>query len=374
MDQNSINQRREKYLQLSSRLAQLDNVQLRNLSDDRKSMGYGLNHTISLEPFQIFVKRIPVTTTEYDHLFSTKNIYNLPAYFNYGIGSAGINIFRELITHIKTTHWVLEEEIATFPLLYHYRIMPFLGPPTDTDEEWLENFVEYWGSCTNIKNYMLDKANAKYELILFLEYVPHVLSTWLPANLSEFQKPINDLCRTMVFLRKKGVTHLDAHFQNVLTDGEQIYLTDFGLVLDRSFALAPEEEAFYEQNLSYDYAEILLNLGHMIVLLYDSCSEDDKCRINHAYSIQEGLKPYELRAILLNNIEQIQADGTMPLDQSYVASIVKYRDIIALMHTFFADMRMNSRKDTIFPEAKLRSLLEETGFASCYEIPEPKLW
>lgn len=375
MNQNSICQRRENYLQLSSRLARLNNTQLRNLLNDHESsLGYGLNHTIFLEPFQIFVKRIPVTNTEYENLFSTKNLYNLPTYFNYGIGSVGINIFRELITHLKTTHWVLEEDIATFPLLYHYRIMPYSRPPTDVDREWLTNFVEYWGSSESVKNYMLDKANAKHELILFLEYMPHVLSTWLQTNLDNFQKPIDELCRTMASLRNKGGIHLDAHFQNILTDGEQIYLSDFGLVLDRSFDLSKEEEAFYDQNLDYDYAEILLNLAHMVVLLYDSCSKNDQRKIKQTYGIQEGLKPHELRSALLNNIEHIQADGMMLLDRSYVASIVKYRDIISLIHTFFADMRMNSRKDTSFPQAKLRSLLEEAGFASRYEIPEPKSW
>jgi hypothetical protein len=56
------------------------------------------------------------------------------------------------------------------------------------------------------------------------------------------------------------------------------------------------------------------------------------------YGIKEGLQPYQLRSILLDNIEQIHADGVMKLDEFYVASIVKYRSIIALMQDFFSDM------------------------------------
>ena len=80
------------------------------------------------------------------------------------------------------------------------------------------------------------------------------------------------------------------------------------------------------------------------------------------YGIKEGLKPYELRSILLDNIEQIYADGVMKLDKFYVASIVKYRSIIALMQDFFSDMWANNNKDTKLRHAELRLLLKETGF------------
>ncbi|WP_375478170.1 hypothetical protein [uncultured Nostoc sp.] len=82
------------------------------------------------------------------------------------------------------------------------------------------------------------------------------------------------------------------------------------------------------------------------------------------YGIKEGLKPYELRSILLDNIEQIHADGVMKLDKFYVASIVKYRSIIALMQDFFSDMWANNNKDTKLRHAELRLLLKETGFLS----------
>jgi phosphoenolpyruvate carboxylase len=52
---------------------------------------------------------------------------------------------------------------------------------------------------------------------------------------------------------------------------------------------------------------------------------------------KEGLQLYEMRAILLDNIEQIHADGDMKLDEFYVASIVKYRSIIVLMQDFFIE-------------------------------------
>jgi hypothetical protein len=50
------------------------------------------------------------------------------------------------------------------------------------------------------------------------------------------------------------------------------------------------------------------------------------------------------------------------LDDFYVASIVKYRSIIALMQDFFSDMWGNNKKDTKLDHAKLRLLLKQTGF------------
>lgn len=194
------------------------------------------------------------------------------------------------------------------------------------------------------------------------QYVPYVLETWLRENPNKLQQPLNDLCRAIAFLGTKGIIHFDAHFRNILTDGEQIYLTDFGLALDKSFALTEGEEIFFNQNTLYDYGEVLRNLGHLIRGLYDSCSQSDKHRIMEKYGIKEGLRPYEVGAILLDNIKQIHADGNLELDEFYVASVVKYSDVIALMQDFFAQMWENDQKDTQLPHTKLRLLLNETGF------------
>jgi len=368
MAKEHIELRRKRYFKLSSKIAQLDNAQLRSLFDNSESnessTGWGMNHTIFLGESKVFVKRVPVTNIEFDNLFSTRNLYDLPTYCNYGFGSTGFGVFRELVTHIKTTNWVLEGAITTFPLMYHYRIIPFSGRRADVDRSRLKDYVEYWGNSANAGNYLLDRANANYELVLFLEYIPHVLETWLLLNPNKLQKPLDDLRTTITFLRRKGIIHFDAHFRNILTDGEQIYLTDFGLVLDKSFSLTSYEKSFFKQNIFYDYGEILRNLGHLIGSSYDLCSENDKRRIMEKYAIREGLKHHELRSILLDNIEQIHADKVMKLDEFYVASIVKYRSIIALMQDFFSDMWGNNNKDTKLPHVELRLLLKETGFLS----------
>jgi hypothetical protein len=363
MVEDRLESRRQTYFNLSSQIARLNDSQLRSLFDDRElSTGWGINHTIVLGQSQVFVKRIPVTDIEYENLFATKNLYELPTYYNYGVGSAGFGVFRELIAHIKTTTWVLAGAIATFPLMYHYRIVPFAGQRVDINLERHQAYVKYWGNSARIDNYISDRANAKYELVLFLEYIPNVLDTWLPENPDKLQQSLDDLRATIDFLRAQQIVHFDAHLHNILTDGEQIYLTDFGLVLDKSFALTKDEESFFDRHTSYDYGEVLWNLRYLIRDLYEACSERDKRRIMTKYQIEEDLKPPALTDRLLDNIDRIHVDGDLKLDEFYVASIIKYRSIITLMQGFYSDLRDNDRKDTQFPHATLELLLAETGF------------
>jgi hypothetical protein len=362
MSKNSIESRRQNHFKLSSKIAQLNDEQLQALFDNSESSsGWGKNHVMVLGESKVFVKRIPMTNIEYDNLFSTKNLYDLPTYYNYGVGSAGFGVFRELIAHIKTTNWVLAGEIATFPLLYHYRIVPASGPRSAVDMEAHQSHVEYWGNSTNIGNYILARAKADYELVLFLEYIPYVLETWLQENPKKLQQPLSDLLTTIDFLRTKEIIHFDAHFHNILTDGERAYLTDFGLVLDRSFALTKTEESFFMDNVLYDYGEVLWSIGNLVRSVYENCAESNRFRLMEKYGILEGWQPGELRATLLDNIEQIHADKILDLDEFYVASIIKYRSIIMLMQSFFSDIRGNQKKDTKFLHAKLQLLLEGAG-------------
>jgi hypothetical protein len=361
--------RRKRYFQLRSQIAQLDNAQLHSLfNDGESSEGWGTNHTLNLGESQVFVKRIPVTDIEYENMFSTQNIYDLPTYYNYGVGSAGFGVFRELITHIKTTNWVLDGAIGNFPLMYHYRMIPFSGHRVDLDMSRHKKYVEYWGNSASIGNYILDRANANYELVLFLEYIPYVLETWLLENLDKFQKPLDDLQATVDFLRKNEIVHFDAHFHNILTDGEQTYLTDFGLALDRNFTLTTEERSFFERHIFYDYGEILWNMGLLIRSTYNLCVEDEKHKISEKYGLDESLKTHEFSAMLLDKIEEIHEDGVMKLDDSFVKWTIEHRSIIMLMGDFFANLRENNNKDTKFPHIKLQLLLEQNGFFSREEI------
>lgn len=367
MPNNSVGDRIATYFELSAKLAQLDSQKLRALLTKESKLGWGLTQTITVGQAQVFVKRIPVTQLEYDNLFSTKNLYNLPTYFNYGLGSAelgvaGLGVFRELITHIKTTHWVLEGAIAAFPLMYHYRIVPYAGLPTEIDQDCLKQFVEYWGGHENTGTYMLERANARHELILFLEYLPQTLEVWLRHYPHTLSKVLDNLREIIIFLSSKGIVHFDAHFRNILTDGNQLYLTDFGLVLDQSFALSEHERDFFEAHRLYDYGEVFRNIGHVVQWHYDACSQPTKHSIMTMCGISDSTDRYKLTTLLLKNLGQVHAVGMMGFDASWVAVIVKHRSVILLMRNFFFDIWRNAKKDTKFPHEILQQLLTETEF------------
>ncbi len=357
--------RRTRYFTLSSEIAHLDNAQLLSLFETTEAQrGWGRNHTFNIGKSKVFVKLLPLTDLEYENMFSTKNLYELPTYYNYGVGSAGFGIFRELLAHIKTTNWVLEGAIANFPLLYHYRIIPFVGERPAVDMEEHQRYVEYWNSNENIGKYILDRANANYELALFLEHIPYTVQRWLLENLNKTSHVLEDLRNAITFLRKNGIIHFDANFSNVLSDGTQAYLTDFGLVLDKRFMLTQDEALLLKQSTYYDYGNILGNIGILLYDLWNALPDNDKRTLMEKYGIAEETHPVRQMSIVLKNIGEIFDEGILRPDSNYVAIMMKYRVIITLFFDFLMSISENKQKDTRFPYVKLTRLLKETGFLS----------
>lgn len=362
MNQHTL-ARKERYFKLSSAIAQLDTERLHTLLGVTDAApGWASNRIIEVERSKVFVKRIPVTDLEYANLFSTRNLYDLPLYYNYGVGSAGLGSFREIVTHIKTTNWVLTGAIETFPLLYHYRIVPAIDKQANMNMEQHKRYIEYWNNNAAIDRYIVDRTNAKHEALLCLEHFPHTLEAWLLKNPAKFPQMIDEMQTTIAFLRKNGIIHFDTHLHNILTDGERPYLTDFGLTLDKSFVLSEAEKLFFTQNKYYDAGEFLAGIGFHLRSIYDKLSDPQKAGLLQKYAVEADSKPWELFPILLNNVEELHTERRLRLEQSYVDSIVKYRTIIRLMRDFFLRMRQNDKKDTKFPHAKLKQLLKETGF------------
>ena len=91
-----MNPRNTKYHLLNTQLAYLNEGQLLSyLSKTEKTNGWGTTQIISLEDQDVFVKRIPLPEKQQD-IYSSQNHYDLPTYYNYGVGSAGIGPAREL--------------------------------------------------------------------------------------------------------------------------------------------------------------------------------------------------------------------------------------------------------------------------------------
>lgn len=358
-----LDDRRKMYYKIHSLLATMDDRRLEGLLDDTEvSRGWARNHVVKMGGTKVFVKRIPVTSLEYENSLSTTNLYRLPLYYNYGVGSAGFGVFRELIAHIKTTNWVLDGAIDNFPLMYHYRIVPYAGAHADIDLEEHRAYVKCWNGSKTISRYILDRAKAGYEAIVFLEHIPYMAYDRLCKDTDRINPVIRDMKKTIDFLRENGIIHFDVHLGNILTDGKIAYLTDFGLVLDRSFSMNQKEQAFFRRHRDYDYAELLCCIGMLLYPLYHNLSDTRREKIRRQYSIGDDRDFMRLIDVLLTHIEDIQARGLMRPGKALFDHMVRYRKVIRWMHDFLADMSRNNRKNTPFKHTALRRLLKETDF------------
>jgi serine/threonine protein kinase len=361
----SLEARRARYSDISNRLAHIDrNGMSALLGEMGPAQGWGRTHTVKVGASKVFVKRIPVTDLEYENLFSTENLYHLPTFYNYGVGSAGFGVFRELVAHIKTTNWVLDGSIANFPLMYHYRIVPFAGTRKELDPERHERHIRYWNGDANIDRYIRARNAAPYEILIFLEHFPYVLEGWLGKNQHRIAPLIREIRGAIAFLRERGVLHFDSHLQNILVDEEGMpYLTDFGLVLDKGFTLDPAQKAFFGKHLDYDDAEFLVCIASYLFSLYWHLKPAAKSKLMRRYGFSEETGYYEVVPILLDNVETLQAERLLKLDDNYVAEVIRYRNLSRLMHEFFSRLQKSNQKDAPYPRLKIRQMLQEIDAA-----------
>jgi hypothetical protein len=224
----------------------------------------------------VFVKRVPLTDLERRPEFegSTANIFGLPTFTHYGLGSAGGGVWRELAAHTMTTDWVLTGAHDSFPLLYHWRVLPAPPKPAPTPEKQaqLDRMVEFWHGSEAVRQRLEAIAAATADLVLFIEYVPHNLHDGLAERFATGDDiAIREACElaergladAVAFLGANGLLHFDAHGRNVLTDGRRVYLTDFGLATSTRFDLSVEERAFVALNRRHDRGHAITRRGQL---------------------------------------------------------------------------------------------------------------
>jgi hypothetical protein len=222
----------------------------------------------------VFVKLVPVTAVELapQNHHTTANLFQLPAYYHYRIGSCGFGVWRDLEVHRVANDWVLSGQCGRFPLLHHWRILPIAATGYDDKRE-----VQHWGGCPEILQRVSAINNATSSVALFLEYVPITLGEQLRRQLPTAPDPAalvteleGELKALLGFMHTRGVLHLDAHLDNILTDGAQVYLGDFGLAVTRRFELDAAEQRFFEEHQSFDVCTVINGLVHALVTHYDS--------------------------------------------------------------------------------------------------------
>ncbi len=323
--------------------------------------GWGISQATEIAGFAVFVKRIPLTEVEHRGM-STRNIFRLPDYYHYGVGSAGFGVCRELATHRRTTEWVLNGEIESFPLLYHARVMP-RAEECDDPRFKLDEYVARWNGSKSVANYISARARARHDVWLILEHFPHTLGSWLPDNQGATARVVDQLRRVAVFLRSKGIVHFDAHLWNVVGDGEDLFLTDFGLALDSNFDLAGRERAFLGRHWQYDEGEAIASVGLLLLDMVRALAPEERARVEGKCGIAPGAGTHALATSLLAHVEELHAAGDLPLEPAFVDTVTRYRQVILFMSSFLSQLQRNRRKDTRFDDDALRRLLAAAALA-----------
>jgi hypothetical protein len=342
---NKLATRHKIYNSISSALACMSDGQLEQAISDGKALHKdigGESLQIEIDNISIFVKKIPVTDLELqsDNYMSTSNIFNLPMCYQYGIGSAGLGVWRELAAHIMTSNWVLSRKIPNFPIMYHWRVLKDIDNNLMSYEEQIafDKDSSYWENNQEINLRLKAKALSSHYIYLFLEFIPSNLYDWLNQQLScdedvairAIKLIEGQMKETNDFMSSKKFLHMDAHLKNILTDGEQLYYSDFGLALSNEFTLSDIEKKFMQDNASYDYASGSINLLH--------------CIIANLYGKKATLKDFHENRLQL-------------LEGKIDAIIHKYMPISLIMEKFYFSIQKD--KSYLYPSDDLMNLLRD---------------
>jgi hypothetical protein len=255
--------RTDRHHAVGAALAGLDDESLGEWVAGAARLGDGIGGqtaVVRVGDVPVFVKRVPLTDLERrpEHVGSTANLFGLPNFYQYGVGSTGFGAWRELAAHRTTTDWVLTGRSARFPLLYHWRVLPAEpNPAADIDAA-----VAYWDGSPAVRGKLEAISGATAAVVLFLEYVPQTLHEWLLSRFDggdsgaavEFaDRELHALVDT---LQADGTVHFDAHPGNVLCDGQRLYLGDMGLLMAPDFALTPAEADFLARHREWDRYDV----------------------------------------------------------------------------------------------------------------------
>ncbi|HEX3407392.1 MAG TPA: hypothetical protein VHS81_09160, partial [Caulobacteraceae bacterium] len=219
------------------------------------------SEVIEVEGAKVFVKKIALTDLERSAGAegATANLFNLPMFCRYELG---FGAYRELSACLRASALALSGECVLFPLVHHWRVLPRTPTPGNAElEARLQRALDYWDRSEAIAARVQALWGATASLVLFLEYVPKMLLVWLADRSSESTDAAMETAilrfhdewrRAAAFMNERGMLHFDLHRANLLTDGAQIYVSDYGLALCADFDLAPAEREFFEAHRLYD--------------------------------------------------------------------------------------------------------------------------
>jgi hypothetical protein len=336
-----------RYSEVSSSLALLSDRTLGRLVDDAGSTGYGIGGASAVAEVAgvpVFVKRVPLTDLERrpGSVMSTANLFGLPVFCQYGVGGPGFGAWRELAANAVTTGWVLARRTEAFPLMYHWRVLPGAAALAEELAD-VEGAVAYWGGSPAVRERISALAGASASVVLFCEYIPQVLRTWLGGQLGRGPEAMaaactmleRDLRAGLAFMNGNGLLHFDAHFGNILTDGQRLYFADLGLATSPRFDLSAAESDFAGRHLSHDVCYALTQLVNWLV--------SNVCGV----AVPSGGGPVERNDFIRRcaaGAQVAEAAACVAEAPAAVAEVIRrYAPVAVVMNDFYWDLFGSSR-------------------------------
>ncbi|MGW1062752.1 serine/threonine protein phosphatase [Micromonospora rubida] len=227
----------------------------------------GDSSVLDVDGVPVFAKRIPITDRELAHPHSTANLFDLPTYCQYGmyrLAGPGFGAWRELAANMIVTEGVLAGEAESFPLLYHWRVLPG-RPPVASEHLDIDAVVAQFDGAPAVRIRFEELAGAASSLVLFFEYVPDPLLDWLNDPVGRAETFERQLFEVVAFLRSRDLLHMDGHFRNIRADGDRIYLVDFGLATSPRFDLSNAERDFVAHHVGHDADYAAMRLVNWLV-------------------------------------------------------------------------------------------------------------
>jgi hypothetical protein len=331
---------------VSTSLALCSDRALHELVEEAEPIGSGLggkSALLEVAGTPVFVKRVPLTDPERhpDNVRSTTNLFALPVFCQYGIGGPGFGAWRELAVHTMTTNWVLAGECESFPLMHHWRVLPDSTPLPEELAD-IERAVAYWGGGPQVRRRIEALQQSSASVVLFLEYIPQNLYQWLGQQMHAGAEAADRACAMVErdleagtsFMNSRGLLHFDAHFENILTDGQRLFFADYGLAISSQFELSQEEVAFFSRHRTYDRCySVSYLVNWLVTALYGSRGDDRDAQVR-AY-----------------------ARGERPtgIPETAAAILARHAPLTVVMAEFFRKLRQESRQ-TPYPLEEIRRI------------------
>jgi hypothetical protein len=260
--------RADLHQRVSASLGSRSDVELAELVGSGRVIGVGVgggSELIDVDSAPVFVKRIPLTDREVAASGSTANLFDLPMLCHYGLGGPGFNAWRELAANIIVTDAVSAGEAESFPILYHWRVLPGRSP-VSAEHADIDAVVNAQGGSPAVRARLQALTAATCSLVLFCEYIPHPIADWLGENPVDKAVVLDlQLSEIVTFLRERELLHMDGHFGNIRTDMERIYLSDFGLATSPRFDLSSAERDFAARHVTHDAGYAAMRLVNWLV-------------------------------------------------------------------------------------------------------------